>query len=157
LRERVPEGGYDVVLVDAPCSGLGTLSRRPDLLLRKGAVVATSDLDEPEPEANAKAPKPAPAPAPAPRVAIDELQRGILRTCAGLVRVGGELVYAVCTLTRNEGEGMRAWFLAEQAGAFEPATCDRVTVEALRADLVTLRPDRDGTDGFVLWRVKRVR
>ena len=88
---------------------------------------------------------------------IDALQRGILNTCVGVVRVGGELLFAVCTLTRAEGEGMRAWFLQAQGGAFEPWACDRVEDESLRAPQVTLRPDRDGTDGFVLWRVRRVR
>jgi 16S rRNA (cytosine967-C5)-methyltransferase len=144
LRERIVPGGYDLVLVDAPCSGLGTLGRRPDLLARRGAPRVSADED-------------GDAAAPAAREPIDALQRGILKTCADLVRVGGELLFAVCTLTRAEGEGMRAWFLGAQGGAFEPCACDRVAEEGLRAPMVTLRPDRDGTDGFVLWRVRRVR
>ncbi len=145
LRERVPPGGYDVVLVDAPCSGLGTLGRRPDLLARRGSARVSVDEDD--------------AVAPAARESLEELQRGILNTCASVVRVGGELLFAVCTLTHAEGEGMRAGFLAAQGGAFAPCegAPERVRDEALRAPLVTLRPDRDGTDGFVLWRVKRVR
>lgn len=166
LKTCVPDGGYDLVLVDAPCSGLGTLARRPDILFRraltKGAsskaasgaaseFVATGDESDDAPAAEGAA--------PAARVSIDELQRGILRTCAALVRPGGTLLYAVCTLTSREGVDMREWFLRETAGAFEPMELagDRAAMvpERLRPALVTLRPDRDGTDGFVFWRVRR--
>ena len=68
-------GRFDVVLVDAPCSGLGTLRRRPDARWRieRAAV---------------------------PRLV--ELQRGLLDAAAGLLRPGGQLVYSVCTLTAAE-------------------------------------------------------
>lgn len=154
LASKVPEGGYDLVLVDAPCSGLGTLARRPDLLARR-LNASTSD-DESDGDASNGAPASNGATSK-PRVAIEELQRGILRTSANLVRPGGELVFAVCTLTRTEGEGMRDWFVRETAGAFElcDVSAERVSSEALRASTVILRPDRDDTDGFVLWRARR--
>ncbi len=68
-------GRFDVVLVDAPCSGLGTLRRRPDARWRieRSAV---------------------------PRLV--ELQRALLDAAAGLLRPGGQLVYSVCTLTSAE-------------------------------------------------------
>lgn len=146
LAAKAPEGGYDLVLVDAPCSGLGTLARRPDLLARRTMGATSDDESETDTAGSAK-----------PRVALDELQRGILRTCATLVRPGGELVFAVCTLTRVEGAGMLEWFLRETAGAFTAvdASAERVRIERLRPSLITLRPDRDETDGFVLWRVRR--
>ena len=68
-------GRFGVVLVDAPCSGLGTLRRRPDARWRI------------EPSA-------------VPRLA--ELQRSLLDAAAGLLRPGGQLVYSVCTLTTAE-------------------------------------------------------
>jgi 16S rRNA (cytosine967-C5)-methyltransferase len=160
LKTCVPEGGYDLVLVDAPCSGLGTLARRPDILARRAAAktplasaavaATTDDSDElPSREGSARA----------SRVAIDELQRGILRTSATLVRPGATLLYAVCTLTAREGVGMREWFLRETQGAFEPMELEGeravMVPERLRPAIVTLRPDRDGTDGFVFWRVRR--
>ncbi|MDP3275545.1 MAG: transcription antitermination factor NusB [Deltaproteobacteria bacterium] len=123
--------GYDRVLVDAPCSGLGTLARRPELLLRRES--GRGEREE-----------------------LGSVQRGILLRSAGAVRVGGTLVYAVCTLTREEGEGMCEWFLREHPG-FELADAGEGVSERLRAARVLLRPDRDGSDGFVLWRVKRVR
>lgn len=66
---------FDVVLVDAPCSGLGTLRRRPDARWRI------------EPSA-------------VPRLV--ELQRSLLDSAAALLRSGGQLVYSVCTLTAAE-------------------------------------------------------
>ena len=68
-------GRFDAVLVDAPCSGLGTLRRRPDARWRI------------EPSA-------------VPRLA--ELQRALLDAAATLLRPGGQLVYSVCTLTAGE-------------------------------------------------------
>ena len=68
-------GRFDAVLVDAPCSGLGTLRRRPDARWRI------------EPSA-------------VPRLA--ELQQALLHAATGLLRPGGQLVYSVCTLTAAE-------------------------------------------------------
>lgn len=67
---------FDRVLVDAPCTGLGTLRRRPEILLRT------------KPEDPAR---------------MAELQRRILANAAKLVRPGGVLVFAVCSATREEG------------------------------------------------------
>lgn len=66
---------FDAVLVDAPCSGLGALRRRPDARWR----VAATDVAE-----------------------LAELQRRIVAAAAPLVRPGGRLVYSVCTLTAAE-------------------------------------------------------
>jgi 16S rRNA (cytosine967-C5)-methyltransferase len=78
---------FDRVLVDAPCTGLGTLHRRPELLMRIGA----SD--------------------PARMAA---LQRAILRTAARLVRPGGTLLYATCSPTRDESLDVVTAVLAER-------------------------------------------
>jgi 16S rRNA (cytosine967-C5)-methyltransferase len=69
-------GPFDRVLVDAPCTGLGTLRRRPEILLRA------------RPEDGAR---------------MGEIQRQILQNVAGLVRPGGTLVYAVCSPLAEEG------------------------------------------------------
>jgi 16S rRNA (cytosine967-C5)-methyltransferase len=68
---------YDRVLVDAPCTGLGTIHRRPDLLLRVGP----GDPDR-----------------------LSETQIAILDRAINLVRSHGRLIYAVCSPTREEGE-----------------------------------------------------
>jgi len=77
---------FDRVLVDAPCSGLGTAHRRPELLLRLNA-------DDP--------------------ARLGLLQRRILQRAAGLVRPGGLLAYAVCSPMREEGYEVAQAFAAE--------------------------------------------
>lgn len=78
-------GKFDRVLVDAPCSGLGTLRRNPDLKWRQ----APKDVEE----LNAK-------------------QTAILTRAAKLVKVGGRLVYATCSLLQDENEHVAEAFLA---------------------------------------------
>ena len=75
IGELAP-ASFDRVLVDAPCAGLGTLHRRPEILLR----LTPDDL---------------------PR--LGELQLRILEHAASLVRPGGVLAYSVCSPTRDEG------------------------------------------------------
>jgi 16S rRNA (cytosine967-C5)-methyltransferase len=113
-------GSFDAVLVDAPCSGLGTLRRHPELKLRR------------TPEDVAR---------------MAELQRGVLRTCAAYPRSGGTLTYSVCSLTRAEGPEIAA--TAGENGltrspAPPPFPGDVLTAEG---DLLTL-PSRHGCDGF---------
>lgn len=77
ILPSVDEPLFDRVLVDAPCSGLGTLRRHPEIRWRFQA----SQLQE-----------------------LARIQSGILAEAARLVRPGGVLVYSVCTVTRAEGE-----------------------------------------------------
>ena len=101
-------GGYDRVLVDAPCAGLGTLHRRPELLLR----LAPADLD---------------------RMASVQLE--LLSRACQLVRPGGSLTYAVCSLSRAEGAGVAAAL----EGRFE--TLRRTDAAAYLPDIAS---DSDG-------------
>jgi len=75
---------YDCVLLDAPCSGLGTLRSKPDILLTK----TEQDLEE-----------------------IAALQRTLLETAARAVKKGGRLVYSTCTLLPEENEEQVEAFL----------------------------------------------
>ncbi len=145
LKAKVPSGGYDVVLVDAPCSGLGTLGRRPEIMARRERQLMTALDDSDEGTEDTR---------PLIQGTLVDLQRGILQTVSKLVRPGGTLVYAVCTLTLAEGVQMREWFLREHP-QFAPARASNKVSDKLRADVVHLRPDQDGTDGYVFWRVKR--
>ena len=122
-------GKIDRVLVDAPCSGLGTLRRNPDLKWRQG-------------------PK-----------ALDELQAkqtAILASAARLLKPGGRLVYATCSLLAVENERVAEAFTAAHAADFE-AVPALAALEAARvadpASLVAgpflrLWPHRHQTDGF---------
>jgi len=69
-------GGFDRVLIDAPCTGIGTLRRRPEILLRTGYEDAAH---------------------------MGETQRRVLENAASLVRPGGTLLYAVCSPLSQEG------------------------------------------------------
>ena len=77
---------FDRVLLDVPCSGLGVLRHKPEILLR----LTPEALDE-----------------------IVGLQAEILNHCAPLCRVGGTLVYSTCTLNRKENDKQTAAFLAQ--------------------------------------------
>ena len=121
---------YDRVLVDPPCSDLGTLAARPDARWRKAA------------EAPAR---------------LAELQGRILRAGARALAPGGTLVYSTCTISPAENEGVVRAFLAEH---------EHFEAEDLRSEwplwqhgsepmfLQTL-PNRDGTDGFFVARLRR--
>ncbi|MBX3264528.1 MAG: RsmB/NOP family class I SAM-dependent RNA methyltransferase, partial [Labilithrix sp.] len=120
--------GYDRVLVDAPCSGTGTLRRRPELALRRAAA----DVDE-----------------------LAALQRAILARAATLVRPGGRLVYAVCSVLREEAEDVLA---AATAGAgLEPSPFDSPAAAAVAGGGTTLRllPHEHGTDGYFVASLRR--
>ena len=120
------EGGFDLVFVDAPCLGIGSWRRNPD-----GKWRATpNDLAE-----------------------LVVRQRDILASAARLVKPGGRLVYATCSLLREENE--------DQAEAFLAAAPDFSLYPAARAweevigghcptgeDYLRLTPARHGTDGF---------
>jgi len=113
------------VLVDAPCSGIGTLRRNPDLKWRQ------------HPEALAE---------------LGQLQERILNSAARCVAPGGRLVYATCSLLAEENEVQAERFLAshpdfERLDAAEilGARCETLKLEG---PYVQLRPDVHGTDGF---------
>ncbi|MEM7143173.1 MAG: transcription antitermination factor NusB [Actinomycetota bacterium] len=113
---------FDAVLVDAPCSGLGALRRRPDARWR----ISPRDVDE-----------------------LAALQQRILLASAPLVRPGGTLVYSVCTLTRAESvdvvEAVRSRLatLGFTASAGESDT-DGWTPFGAGVDVLAPAPGHDG-------------
>lgn len=127
---------FDRVLVDAPCSDLGALASRPDARWRK-------------------------SPRGIERLAA--LQGEILARAAAVLRPGGTLVYSTCTISRREGEDRIAALLeASAAGEAPPLAVD--DLGALAPGLASghdprclqLRPDRDGTTGFFIARLRRI-
>ncbi len=128
-------GKIDRVLVDAPCSGLGTLRRNPDLKWRQSPQAVQE---------------------------LREKQLAILRSAARLLKPGGRLVYATCSLLPAENEDVVAAFQAEMP-EWQPLNANGLLTQAgvARADeLVTpaghlrLWPHRHATDGFfaAAWR-----
>lgn len=125
-----PEAGYDCVLVDPPCSGLGTLQSRPDRRWRAS------------PEAI---------------IELARLQRGILGVAGDATAPGGALVYSVCTISREESEDVVEAFLGshphfglEDLQAEYPQWRHPVAGSCLQ-----LTPHRDRTDGFFIARFRR--
>jgi 16S rRNA (cytosine967-C5)-methyltransferase len=120
-------GSFDAVLVDAPCAGLGTLRRHPELKLRR-------------------------SPADLPRMA--ELQRAILASTAVYARPGAPVTYSVCSLSRAEGPGVVEPFLAEGWRRSPAPAGFPADVLARHGELLTL-PHRHGADGFYAARMTR--
>ena len=124
IRVKRLAGKADRVLVDAPCSGLGTLRRNPDLKWRQSPESVNQ---------------------------LTRKQTAILRAAAGMVKSGGRLVYATCSLLAEENETIVEAFLAANP-AFSVVDCDSVFAQqqiALRTGkYLKLTPHQHGTDGF---------
>jgi len=132
----LPEGGFDAVLLDAPCSATGTIRRHPDVPHIKR---------------------------PRDVLALTETQDRLLAAAAGLLRPGGRLIYAVCSLQPEEGAPRIAAAIDRCALRPQPFSADELAVlpEARTAegDLRThpgLWPELGGMDGFFAARLVRV-
>jgi 16S rRNA (cytosine967-C5)-methyltransferase len=117
-------GKFDRVLVDAPCSGLGTLRRNPDLKWRQ----TPQDIIE-----------------------LTAKQSKILTRAAKLVKAGGRLIYATCSLLQEENEQIAEAFLAANADyKLVPANevLAQQQIELDTGDYLKLLPHLHQTDGF---------
>lgn len=118
---------FDRVLVDAPCSGTGTLRRRPEILRRLSA-------DDP--------------------ARFTELQATILRNAALTLRPGGALVFATCSVLDAEGEDVLARVSDVLEPASFGVTRARAVFEP-EMSLTRLLPTQLGTDGYFVARLAR--
>jgi 16S rRNA (cytosine967-C5)-methyltransferase len=121
---------YDRVLVDPPCSDLGTLAARPDARWRKASELPAR---------------------------LAELQGRILRAGADAVRPGGTLVYSTCTISPTENEHVVRAFLAERDD-FQPDDLRGewpVWQHGSEPMFLQTLPHRDRTDGFFIARLRR--
>jgi 16S rRNA (cytosine967-C5)-methyltransferase len=117
-------GKFDRVLVDAPCSGLGTLRRNPDLKWRQTPESVT--------ELTAK-------------------QAAILAAAASLVKTGGRLVYATCSLLTEENEAIVEGFMAGHGDFRLVPVGELLAAQKIPLEMgpyLRLDPARHGTDGF---------
>jgi len=134
LPSEARPGGWDRVLVDAPCSGLGTLRRNPEARWRLTADVVR---------------------------AFPARQLALLVTYAPLVAVGGRLIYATCSVVEAENEGVVSRFVAERDDFVRVPVKEIWGKEraATVGDGLTLRmyPHTHDTDGFFAAVLRRVR
>lgn len=128
IRVKRLAGKFDRVLVDAPCSGLGTLRRNPDLKWRHG-------LDS--------------------VARLVKVQASILESAAKLVKAGGTLVYATCSVLPDENQNIVQAFLSahpefELMPAREVLATQKIDIpeSAEREDCLQLLPHLHQTDGF---------
>jgi 16S rRNA (cytosine967-C5)-methyltransferase len=123
------EASFDTVLVDAPCSGTGTIRHNPEIRYS----LAPDDLAE-----------------------LASKQLAILRNASKLVRLNGRLVYSTCSLQIQENEAVCAAFLAE-TGDFERKTPDVPDRFLTSQGFARTFPHRDDTDGFFIAEFRRVK
>ena len=124
---------YDRILVDAPCSGLGTLRSHPEAKWQKDE----RDIRR-----------------------LSKLQKKIVRRLSSYLKPGGILVYATCTLTREENEGVVEDFLDHERGFVLDNARDTLPREAkpmISGKHFLALPHKHNTDGFFAARMRKVK
>ncbi|WP_124727665.1 16S rRNA (cytosine(967)-C(5))-methyltransferase RsmB [Staphylospora marina] len=125
---------FDAVLLDAPCSGLGVIRRKPDIKWSKDAEDSTS---------------------------LVPLQRELLDAAAKLVKPGGTLVYSTCTWEPEENVRQVEAFLARHSGFMPDDSLSRLLPEAVAKTAITgsgwvqILPHHFGSDGFFIARLRK--
>ncbi|MEX1378203.1 MAG: 16S rRNA (cytosine(967)-C(5))-methyltransferase RsmB [Eubacteriales bacterium] len=127
--EKPFEIEVDCLLVDAPCSGLGTMFKQPDIKYNK----TYEDIKE-----------------------LAKTQLRILNNCAKSVSAGGHLIYSTCTISKRENQDVVEKFLKENADfeIIEPKGND-ILKNAFDGTGVQLMPNIHGTSGFYIAKMKR--
>ena len=123
------EQSFDAVIADVPCSGLGVIRKKPDIRYKDVAQLA----------------------------GLPRVQRAILENVSRYVKPGGTLLYSTCTVLRRENEDIVNAFL-EAHPEFHPECFDAQEGAGLgTVPMATLLPQRNGTDGFFICRLRRDR
>lgn len=133
LNERFPPGTFDRILLDAPCSGLGVIRRKPDLKWAK----SESETD-----------------------AVARVQKELLEAVHPLLKPGGILVYSTCTIEYNENEGQIRSFLERHpefsVAAWTPSQEPLHLPESRwREGMLQLLPQDYNSDGFFIARLQK--
>jgi 16S rRNA (cytosine967-C5)-methyltransferase len=132
LKVKRLAGKIDRVLVDAPCSGLGTLRRNPDLKFRQS---------------------------PGSIEAFTHQQAAILASASRLLKKGGRLVYATCSFLPEENQHIvQAFLVAHPDFVLRPVSevLQHQKIELEAVDYLELRPHLHGTDGFFAAILERI-
>lgn len=123
--EYFSKGQFDKILVDAPCSGLGLMRRKPEIRYTK----KFQDL-----------------------LNLSKIQLDILDQTAKLLKVGGEMIYSTCTISSQEDENVVKEFLSSHP-TFELVPFEIDSISANNG-MVKIMPDEYGSDGFFIAKFK---
>ena len=127
VHESKWENAFDVVLVDAPCSGLGVIRKKPDIRYK----------DEKQ------------------LMELPDIQLAILKNTSTYVKAGGTLLYSTCTILERENKDVITAFLADNPQfKLEPFTLPTPVGEA-KDGMITLLPHLHGTDGFFICKLRK--
>ena len=125
VKEKFSQGQFDKILVDAPCSGLGLIRRKPEIRYGK----SLRDIQH-----------------------LSEIQKSILDQVASLVAPNGELVYSTCTITREEDEEVVEYFLRQHPDfVLVPIKVGTLPEK----NFVKILPDEFDSDGFFIAKFKK--
>jgi len=131
-RDPALESAFDRVICDVPCSGLGVIRRKPEILYSMDSV----KIGE-----------------------ISSLQERILGNVSGYVKPGGTLMYSTCTVNRDENEKRVEAFLSShrdfRLAPIETGLSFPSEHPETKDGMLLLSPHRDGTDGFFMARLTR--
>lgn len=130
VKTTFPEQYFDRILVDAPCSGLGLMRRKPDIKYHK----KPQDFEQ-----------------------LPAIQLEILESVAPTLKQYGIMVYSTCTITEEENQAVVAAFLAKHP-EFKKMTVpvNEVVAPLIQDQMVTLYPHQLGTDGFFICCMQKV-
>lgn len=122
----------DLCIVDAPCSGLGIIRRRPEIKWNR----KEEDIED-----------------------LTRIQKGILNNAKNYVKPGGIIVYSTCTILKEENINIINEFLDENRNfvlsPFDDLICSNENIETAKLGYAQLFPNIHGTDGFFIARMKK--
>ena len=118
---------FDLVVCDVPCSGLGIIRKKPDIRYKDPRALS----------------------------GLPNVQKAILENACRYVKSGGVLLYSTCTILPEENEGVVDSFLSSHTEFYKEPFCLAEGLEETNGAL-TLWPQRHGTDGFYLCRMRKL-
>lgn len=129
LKEDIIKADY--VIVDAPCSGLGLVRKKPDIKYNK----SPEDIS-----------------------ALSKLQRDILKSCQSMVNDNGVLLYSTCTISHKENIDNINWFCKNfdfECEDLTPYIPEGLNINTIKTGCIEITPDLLGSDGFFIARLRR--
>lgn len=128
VHQHFPAESFDKILVDAPCSGIGLLRRKPDIKYNK----ALQDLTE-----------------------LQKIQLSILNSVCQTLKKGGIITYSTCTIFAEENQAVLQAFL-EQHPDFEQVALSHPQENIMVDGCLVITPEQYQTDGFFIGQVRRI-